>query len=147
MIALIALRSMPTKASLTSTEANITLAMKSTGVRLPTALGAVAQQASSLHTFESSTAMCHLPVVLSCSPIPQNSAYKRETIVDSSASSWSYDFGAPTSDDPNPDETFLDKFVASSFSNKGARFDQPMYPLAPTTKEIFIWTSPATSLS
>ncbi len=118
--------------------------MKSIGVRLPTALGAVAQQASSLHALE-----IHDDVPPSSGaimqPIPQNSgAYKRETIVDSSASSWSYDFGAPTSDDPNPGETFLDKLVASSFSNKGTRFDQPMYPLAPTTKEIFIWTSPAT---
>ncbi len=77
-------------------------------------------------------------------PIPENSAYERESTVESSASSWSYDFEAPTSDDPNPGETFMDKLVTSSFSNKGTRIDQPMYPLAPITREIFIWTSPAT---
>ncbi|SJL13615.1 uncharacterized protein ARMOST_17061 [Armillaria ostoyae] len=77
-------------------------------------------------------------------PIPKNSAYKRETTVDSSASSWSNDFEVPTNDDPNPGETFMDKLVASSFSNQGARSGRPI-PLAPTTKEIFIWTFPATS--
>ncbi|KAK0224707.1 hypothetical protein EDD85DRAFT_1027812 [Armillaria nabsnona] len=150
MVAPIALRSMPTKASLTSTEANIKFTyISSTGnEKHRCTASSCSWGGSTAGVLTAHLRKFHGDVPPSSGaimqPIPQNSAYKRETIVDSSASSWSYDFGAPTNDDPNPGETFLDKLVASSFSNKGTRFDQPMYSLAPTTKEIFIWTSPAT---
>ncbi|PBK76252.1 hypothetical protein ARMSODRAFT_1011517 [Armillaria solidipes] len=77
-------------------------------------------------------------------PIPKNSAYERESIVESSASGWSHDFEASTVDDPKSGETFSDPLVASSFSNKGAPFSRPMSPLAPTTNENCLWMSPAT---
>ncbi|KAK0434804.1 hypothetical protein EV421DRAFT_2022822 [Armillaria borealis] len=137
MLAPTALRSMPTKASLISTEAKITLATKSTSGGGSTA-GVFTAHLRKFHgdVPPSSGAIMQ--------PVPENSAYERETTVESSASSWSNCFEVPTNDVPNPGETFMDKLVASSFSNKGARFDQPMSPLAPTTKGNFIWTSPAT---
>ncbi|PBK93661.1 hypothetical protein ARMGADRAFT_1079952 [Armillaria gallica] len=66
-------------------------------------------------------------------PIPKNSAYKREFTVESSASGWKHNFEASAIDDTNSGETSSDRFVASSFSNKGAPFNRPMSPLAPTT--------------
>ncbi|KAK0466004.1 uncharacterized protein EV420DRAFT_1636574 [Desarmillaria tabescens] len=77
-------------------------------------------------------------------PIPDGSSYERETTAESSGSSSSYDFEAPTGGGLNPGETFMDRFIASSFPNEGAGFNRPMTPQAPETERNILWTSPTT---